>query len=1559
MDPTQIAQMMEMFASMAKSNQELAAAVQANVTNQATMINQQPNAVATAVTTQHDSAANVALTNIKVPFDTGDNSEEMLVNFHEWKEVVNDKLKVAGVRDERMRTTIALMWGGKEIKDFAVEKANVRLEEDDSGTEPIPADTWDSATKKIETTMEKGINESFAMFKFRQEGQGQRSVNNWYKQLRSSVKTLRLSQCTCGLGYSEDRAIRDVMIELTNDDKLRKDGLSKDLSLQEVVREGEANELARARAATVQGKSVNKVNVTHDMTDEEANFLIAKLKKAGKYSVKADKDKDQRNYQQKKECDRCTNPKKYPHSSDNCFFRDKICRVCQKVGHMGGSKKCTEKTLNRVVKKNQVFAEKENGVEPLNVTDVNRSKPQDFADKDNWVSHNDENIKGRIPQEIHIKKVEKKNVVKVKVGGVESTMFADSGSDCSVVPSSWYSKDMGKLQTTDDILTGYGDKALSVAAKFWTTITTTKGASTDSWVYVVDGDRSLQPLLGDDDATELGFLTFHPDGREPTTEEKEIRIQSISKRVNIGEGAMPDAQQPEISDVERTECWEIVNNPKYETIFDGHIGTMKNRQPIVFHADENKKIHSQPYRPVPPQFHTELSQHLDFLRENNKIVDVEPNTEKVDVCSNLVITRKNSGKLRMNIDARPINTAMAPIVTPHMATPEEVRHQLSGSTRFTEFDMNHGYNQSMLSEESSQKYGVFQSHEGFHRFKGLYFGHSQATHAFNEDVKTSLRGLAATESVADNILIHSKTAEDHKSDLISFLDRCVEEGITLSKDAGKATVCEDEVLWFGHVFGKNGVRPDPAKVRKLKEKGLPECQEDVRSFLQAAQFNSRAMWNTERAYSDTTEPLRRLLGKGTKFVWGEEQQKSYNQIIEALESAGALYPYNPDLEICHVADAQPSGIASSLYMLTKGESGEEVWWPLNHTSRSLTKTEMSYPQIDRESLAQSWGMKQHRFYLLGRSFVTCCDHKPLLPFYNGTKRPTPRIEKHILTTQDLTYTMKFLPGKQNPTDWNSRHPNKIETWSDVERRKHGVDEGEEIRLNRVIVVRKLDKILKDAGIIGADRCSEEMVREVGEADKSYKSTLDVVMKGHSGKVEGEYKCVAAELSVGEGFLLKEGKMVIPKGEDGQLRRQILQAAHEGHPGMSRVKSRLRDCVYWPGFSKDVEAEVKPCLACQATSEGRHHKDKLKPSEPPEKTWTKIGADHWGPLPDNSGRHILVVQDYLTKYPEALVVSSTASKDNIWALEEIFGRHGYPEVLITDNGPPWNGKETHAMQQYLQWGGVKHNPTRSADDPEANGLAERLMQLIGKSWETAYVEGTNPLIALNTALKTYRNTEHSVTGRKPAEWLFGRIIRTRLPDVRLQTQHEDDEETKLAKGRMRDRGKRDKERRDRTAREEELAVGMKVLLKNKVKRKGIPKYDPKPFIITELVGRQAVIKRDDTVLRRETQKFKRFHSKEEGCASKVKQKNNVVEDDWEEGLTHTTKPSLTHMHALQNTAKPNTNNMPENDSQGVNDCDVQAELAGQNNYTENVSDSLPRRSCRPRRAPDRLGAWETK
>ena len=96
--------------------------------------------------------------------------------------------------------------------------------------------------------------------------------------------------------------------------------------------------------------------------------------------------------------------------------------------------------------------------------------------------------------------------------------------------------------------------------------------------------------------------------------------------------------------------------------------------------------------------------------------------------------------------------------------------------------------------------------------------------------------------------------------------------------------------------------------------------------------------------------------------------------------------------------------------------------------------------------------------------------------------------------------------------------------------------------------------------------------------------------------------------------------------------------------------------------------------------------------------------------------------------------------------------------------------------------------------------------------------------------------------------------------------------------MTERGKKEKERRDQHAREEQLEVGMKVLLKNKAKKKGQPKYDPNPYTITKLTGRQATLERGNRKITRESQKFKRFYEPQKPSKER---KISKATDDWEE------------------------------------------------------------------------------
>ena len=131
---------------------------------------------------------------------------------------------------------------------------------------------------------------------------------------------------------------------------------------------------------------------------------------------------------------------------------------------------------------------------------------------------------------------------------------------------------------------------------------------------------------------------------------------------------------------------------------------------------------------------------------------------------------------------------------------------------------------------------------------------------------------------------------------------------------------------------------------------------------------------------------------------------------------------------------------------------------------------------------------------------------------------------------------------------------------------------------------------------------------------------------------------------------------------------------------------MRSRVWFPGIDKSVEKKIASCIPCQASTNSAQ-REPLKMSPTPKGPWLQVSADFCGPFP--TGESVLVVLDAYSKYPEVENVSSTAAKDTIPALERIvriFATHGIPEVLKTDNGPPF---QSHALQSFVKEKGFTH------------------------------------------------------------------------------------------------------------------------------------------------------------------------------------------------------------------------------------------------------------------------------
>ncbi|XP_049275984.1 uncharacterized protein K02A2.6-like [Rhipicephalus sanguineus] len=226
------------------------------------------------------------------------------------------------------------------------------------------------------------------------------------------------------------------------------------------------------------------------------------------------------------------------------------------------------------------------------------------------------------------------------------------------------------------------------------------------------------------------------------------------------------------------------------------------------------------------------------------------------------------------------------------------------------------------------------------------------------------------------------------------------------------------------------------------------------------------------------------------------------------------------------------------------------------------------------------------------------------------------------------------------------------------------------------------------------------------------------------------------------------RVVIPA----KLQRVVLDELHEGHPGIVRSKALARSYVWWPSIDGDLERMVKSCAHCQE-QRSAPCKAPLHPWSWPSVPWQRIHIDFAGPFQQSM---FLIVVDAHSKWPEVFLMRSTTTDATIECLRDVFARFGFPETIVSDNGPQFTSQE---FKQFVREMGCRHVQT-APYNPSANGLAERFVQTLKNALKKD--DARQPMkVKLNKFLLAYRNTPHVTTHEAPANLLLGRRLRTRL------------------------------------------------------------------------------------------------------------------------------------------------------------------------------------------------------
>ena len=182
------------------------------------------------------------------------------------------------------------------------------------------------------------------------------------------------------------------------------------------------------------------------------------------------------------------------------------------------------------------------------------------------------------------------------------------------------------------------------------------------------------------------------------------------------------------------------------------------------------------------------------------------------------------------------------------------------------------------------------------------------------------------------------------------------------------SLLHERVQYLGQVIDSDGIRKDPVKVKAITELPEPKDVPDIRRFLGMVNQQNKFLPNL----AELTKPIRDLLKKDTEWIWDSPQKEAFDQLKNELASNKALALYDTEKETIVSADASSYGLGAFIRQRQEDGTLKEV----AYASRSMTKTECRYAQIEKEALATMWALEHLSDLLIGLKFHVETDHKP-------------------------------------------------------------------------------------------------------------------------------------------------------------------------------------------------------------------------------------------------------------------------------------------------------------------------------------------------------------------------------------------------------------------------------------------------------------------------------------------------------------------------------------------------------------------------------------------------------
>ncbi len=435
----------------------------------------------------------------------------------------------------------------------------------------------------------------------------------------------------------------------------------------------------------------------------------------------------------------------------------------------------------------------------------------------------------------------------------------------------------------------------------------------------------------------------------------------------------------------------------------------------------------------------------------------------------------------------------------------------------------------------------------------------------------------------DNILIYSKTQQEHKQHVKMILNHLRETDLQMNIQKCEFNV--EEIVFLEVIVSEQDLRMNSIKMKVIVNWTTLINLKEVQSFVKFVNFYRRFIKN----FSKLVKSFIQLTRKNTSFVWNKACVQAFDDLKKQVSSISVLQHFNSKWQTIlkiNASDYVKDEILSQY-------NDENVLHSVAFYSKSMIFAECNYHIYDKKLLViiqcfEHWRLELECTELLIQMFI---NHQTLKIFMKN-KQLTWRQVNYLNILFEFNFQIIFQSGKMN-------------TKVDALIRMSLIDVSESTQRieNRYQIILTLNKV--DILAIKSEVDLYQWVKDVNKTNElcnEYKQAIS----------ENKLKLHSTELKhckIIDNVLFKKDLLWVSENMHTKLLKKIHDQSFIFHSDNWRTIDLVQRFYYWSNHQATIKCYIRNCHVCQQSKTSRNSINELLHSlSISQKCWKDIAMN---------------------------------------------------------------------------------------------------------------------------------------------------------------------------------------------------------------------------------------------------------------------------------------------------------------------------------------------------------------